>query len=302
MASSFCENCDNPVSENVCDYCGNTVRTTKNDRHMMERHTDMNENLAQNNYWLYGPEWVPDRNFTSWLRTMLFIPFGQIIYTLEVMEDFKDNLWPRLQADSTLDLGSKEVKVRSPAFYAMILAVPIVIGSLYILLLNLSIVYLVELIDKDANSFSDISTDVLIILFILFVILPIIVVLISHIASTFYIYHKHVILSQFIDLQYRSNAHQSEYLVVKPSIFRVRQKALIYLGISCASIISNVIAVVVLFTTFLSLATLIAGFIAVLIYLTSRIIWLNYEKIWHNMMYNLIRFEISMKRNHPRSA
>ena len=302
MASNFCENCGNTFSGNVCDSCERTVKTSKNDRHTMERHTGMNEKLAQNNYWLYGPEWVPDRNFTSWLRTILFIPFGQIIYVLEVMKDFKNYLWPRLQADSTPDLGSKEVKVRSPTFYVMILAVPTVIGYLYLLLLNLSVFYLVGLVEDDANSLSDISRDVLIILFILFVILPIVIGFISHMASTFYIYHKHIILSQFIDLRYRSNTHQSEYPVVKLPIFRVKQKALIYLGISCASLVSSVIAVVLLFTTFLSLATLIAGFITVLIYLTSRIIWLNYEKIWHNRMYNLIRFESSMERNHPRPA
>ena len=305
MASNFCENCGNPVSGNFCGECGKTVRTTKNERHMMESHMGMNEKVYQNNHSLLGPErkLVPERNFTPWLLfILLFPPFGQIIYTLEVMKDFKNYLWQRQQVDSTLDLGSKEAKARSPAFYVMILAVPLVVTALYAFLLNLSLVYLVGLIDNDANSFSDISRDVLMLFFILFVIVPIVISLISSIASTFYIYHKHIILSQFIDLRYGSNTNQSEYPVVNPSIFRVRQKALIYLGISCASLVSSVIVMVVFFTTFALQAILITGFIAFLIWVTSIIIWLVYEKKWHDTMYNLIKFESSMEISHPRPA
>ena len=305
MASSFCENCENPVSGNVCDYCGNTVRATKNDRHMMERHTDMNENLHQKNHSQFGPEreWVPDRNFKAWLLIILLIPtFGQIIYALEVMKDFKNYLWPRLQADSTLDLDSKEVKVRSPAFYVMILAVPTVIASLYVFLLNLSVFYLVGLVEDDANSLSETSTDVLIILFILFVILPIVIGFVSLLTPSFYIYHKHIILSQFIELRYGSNTHQSEYPVVNPSISRVWEKPLIYFGISCASVISSLIAFEIFITTFSYLATSIAVIITVLIWVTSFIIWFIYEKRWHDTMYDLIKFESSMNRNHPRPA
>ena len=301
MASNFCENCGSPVSGNVCDYCGKAVRTTKNDRHMVERHTSMNEKLYQNNHSQFGSvrEWVPVRNFTPWLLVILLIPtFGQIFYALEVMKDFKNYLWPRLQADSTLDLDSKEFKVRSPAFYVMILAVPTVIGSLYAFLLNLSTSYIVGLAEDDANSPSGIGTDVLIILFILFVILPVVIAFIVLLTPPLYIYHKHTILSQFINLRYGSNTHHSEYPVVNPSIFKVRQKPLIFFGISCASIISSLITLEIFITTFSYLATSIALIIAVIIWVTSVIIWFIYEKMWHDTMYDLIRFESSMKKNH----
>ena len=295
MVSNFCGDCENPVSGNFCGYCGNTVRATKNDRNMTEQGAGINRDIVI--------ERVPDRSFRTWLQLMLLMPsFGQVTYTTAVMKDFKDYLWTRLQADSKIELGSKEVKARSPTFYVMILLMPCIVLAPYLLLLNLSISYVMELVGDDVDSFSDIDTGVLIILFLLFVIVPIIGVLISLIASAFYIYHKHIILSQFIELRYGLNIYNSEHSGVNPSIFRVKQKSLIYFGIASASVISSLIVFVMLITAFSYLATLIAIVIATPIWVTSIIIWLFYEKMWHETMYGLIRFETFMNGNHPRPA
>ena len=300
MVSNFCGNCGNTVSGNFCGDCGYTVRATKYDRNMMERNTGINEKLDPDNRTQFDliPQRVPDRNFTAWLLLMLLMPFWQIVYISAVMKDFKDYLWPRLQADSKLELDSKEVKVRSPTFYVMILTMPAVVLIPYILFLNLSSSYLIELVGENFEKLSDVNTGMLIILVIALVIVPVVIVLLSPLAPLFYIYHKHIILSQFIDLRYGTNAHNSEYPVVNPSIFKVRQKPLIYLGTVCASVIGFVIAFVILITNFSYRATLIAGVIAILIWVIPTITWFFYEKMWHDTMYELIRFESSMEINY----
>ena len=306
MANNFCGNCGKSISGNFCGDCGSAVKAIESDRHMMDRDTGVNENLDQNNrtQFVSSPGLPPHRNFAAWLLLILFIPpFGQIIYTLEVMKDFKNHLWPTLQADSKLELGSKEVKARSTAFYVMILTLPPLAVSLYVVLLNLTPFFLNLLIGgDDGNNLSDSTTALFIFLIIQFVIIPILIALIFLIAPTFYIYHKHIILSQFIELRYESNTHHSEYPSVNPSIFRVREKPLVFLGIACASIISYVIAFVILFNIFALQATFIAFAIGVLLWLISVVVWLFYEKIWHDTMYDLIRFENFMKRKQLRQS
>ena len=298
MASNFCGNCGKSISGNFCGECGNAVKAIKSDRHIMDRDTDVNEKLDQNNVtqFVSHPELLPHRNFATWLLFILLVPpFGQIVYALEVMKDFKNYLWPSLQADSTLQFGSKEVKARSPTFYVMILAMPPLAVFLYGVLLYLSSFFLTLLFGSSLS----VNTIVLFLFLIIqFMILPISIAFIVLLAPAFYIYHKHIILSQFIDLRYGSNTHHSEYPSVNQSIFRVREKPLVFLGMVCASITSYVIAFFILLTTFVSQAAFIAGVIGVLFWVISVVIWLFYEKIWHDTMYDLIRFESFMKRNH----
>ena len=330
MPNNFCGNCGDHVSGNFCGGCGEVVEIVKSDRHedknvrrnaawalgevveivkrdwqMMDRDTGVNKNLDQNNrtQLLSAPELLLQRrDFASKLLLILLIPgIGQVIYTLEVMKDFKNYLWPRLEEDSTLDLDSKEVKARSRSFYATIVFLPLLAIALFWFLQFVNyLVFLVISGDDDGVNVSELSTVLYVYLFILFLILPIPIVLTVLIAPAFYIYHKHIILSQFIDLRYGQNTHHSGYPSINPSIFRVGRKPLVFLGIACASVISYVIAFFILYSTLPLQATYIAVAIGILLWLISVVVWLVYEKMWHEKMYDLIIFEYksSIKRNH----
>ena len=309
MISNFCGNCGNIISGSFCGECGNAVRVSKNNQHIMDRDTGVNENLDQNNrtQLLSVPELLLQRrDFASKLLLILLIPgIGQVIYTLEVMKDFKNYLWPRLEEDSTLDLDFKKVKARPKSFYARIVSLPLLAIVVYIIFQYLnSFAFFVIIGGDDGDNLSEISTALYVFLFIQFVILPILIVLTILIAPAFYIYHKHIILSQFIELRYGQNSHHSGYPSINPSIFRVRMKPLVFLGIACASVISYVVAYFILFNTFALQATFIAVVIGILLWLISVVVWLVYEKMWHETMYDLIGFEYesSMKRSHSKQS
>ena len=329
MPNNFCGNCGDHVSGNFCGGCGEAVEIVKSDRHedenvrrnatwalgevaeivksdwqMMDRDTGVNENLVQNNrtHFIPSPELLSHRNFGLWLQLILLIPgIGQVIYTLEVMKGFKNYLWPRLEEDSTLDLDSKKVKARSRYFYATIVSLPLLAIAGHLLLQFATyLAFLAITGSDDGVNVSELSTVLYVYLFILFLILPILIVLTVLIAPAFYIYHKHIILSQFIDLRYGQNTHHSGYPSINPSIFRVRRKPLVFFCIACASVISYVIAFFIWFSTFTFPATFIAVVVGILLWLISVVVWLVYEKKWHDTMYNLIRFEYenSIKRNY----
>ena len=327
MASGYCGNCGDPVSGNFCGGCGEVVEvvgpveeaievveTPRNDLQMIGQYTLVSEDLGLNDdlQFLLPKGMFPDRRFIFGLLLMLFAPgIGQLIYTSEIMKDFNDYLWTRLHANSTLNLGSKKVEVRPTSFYVWIVSLPLLalVANLMLQYLNYISLLLVaggsesRLVrlftgGDSGESFVDINIAVYAIIVAQFVILPSIIALIVLLAPAFYIYHKHIILSQFIDLQYGSNTHYSWNPTINPSIFKVRQKSLIFLGAAGASIMSYVMAIVIFIFTLSLQATYIPVIIGVIFWLISIVIWLVYERTWHVTMYDLIKFEGSMKRNH----
>ena len=299
MSVAFCNSCGVDVKGNFCGICGQMVRpvkdksqevskkeTTQSQADNVQLHSNMSYLVPSGRY----QDVSPIQNFRKWLVIMLLLPvLGQIVYSYRVMSDFYDHLWS-INQNSESDIDLEGAKKKKALFYPLLLISPLIMVMLLFGATVFSGIFQVDTDDIIAFQFFSLVMVIGIMATLIVVIL----------APSLYIYYKHSALNQFVSERYTLN--EQNFDLGNSPIEKVKERPVIFSILSSASLFAYFLipiffAVVALTSSTPSglLASIVLFVIGFSFWIGAVVVWLKYEKSWHELMYSLIDYEHSKK-------
>ena len=298
MSLGLCNSCGVDVKGNFCGICGQNVKpvkeksqevpseeTTQSQADDVQLHSNMSYLVPSAKY----QSGRSPQDFIKWLALILLLPvLGQIIYSYRVMSDFYNHLWP-INQNSESDIDLEDAKKKKSLFYPLLLLSPLIMVMLFFGTTMLSSMLGVS-----------VENDVAFQLFSLVITIEVVAILIVLIlAPSLYIYYKHSALNQFVTDRYMLNEHNFEY--GKSPIEKVKERPVIFSILSSTSLFAYflipvffIVLAIAFSSVFLgALASFILFAVGISFWLGAVVVWLKYEKSWHEMTYSLIAHEHS---------